>query len=87
MKENPMDVIFALGKEQIANGLRHINREYGKVRPFNTKTTHAVDVLYTYDRLMLPENQDIRMKLIQQHGAETFAELEKKALRVRGGIE
>lgn len=83
MKENPMDVIFALGKERIKGGLRHINREYGKVKPFNTELMPSVDILYTYDKLMLPENQDIRTHLIQLYGAETFVEMGKVALNSR----
>ena len=87
MKPNRFDTVLKYANERAKKISNHLSEEYGEVKPFNTELTPPVDILYIYDRLMLPENQDIRMKLIQQHGAETFAELEKKALRVRGGIE
>ena len=83
MKNSRFDTVLAYANER-ANKIRtRMDAEYGKVKPFNTSLTPPVDVLYIYDKLMMPENADLRVKLIQSHGAEVFSGLEKKALRSR----
>lgn len=83
MKENRFDIVLAYANDRAEKIRNHINTEYGKVKPFNTELTPPIDVLYTYDKLMLPENQDIRTHLIQLYGVETFVEMGKQALKSR----
>jgi|TARA_Y100000310_G_C20689621_1_gene821365 hypothetical protein len=80
MKENRFDAIFKRGVEDLKGTLGYIKREYGDVRPFNTELPKPVDILYTYEKLMLPENQATIQQLITKHGFQAWEGFQKKAL-------
>jgi|TARA_Y100000310_G_scaffold193503_1_gene193447 hypothetical protein len=85
MRDNRFDTVLAYANER-AQKIRDyvgIGKDKPNVKPFNTVLTQPVDILYIYDKLMQPENEDIMGQVLQRHGAETFAEFEKKALRSR----
>ena len=83
MKENIMDKTLARVNGEVGSFMSYINNEYGDVKPFNTEIMKPVDKLYVYDRLQLPENQDIKQQLILKYGYENYAEFEKIALSNR----
>ena len=81
MKKNRFDTVLSYAQERADKVRGHIDQEYGKVKPLNTELTPAVDILYTYEKLMLPENQTIVQELIGIHGMPAFLGYRKKALR------
>ena len=81
MKLNRFDAVLGKAEARAGKVRSYIDREYGKVKPLNTELTPAVDILYTYEKLMLPENQTIVQELIGIHGMPAFLGYRKKALR------
>lgn len=80
MKENRWDTILAYGVDGMNGVFDFIDREWGAVKPFNTELSKPVDILYTYEQLMLPENQPRIQELIAIHGIGAWIGYEKKAL-------
>ena len=83
MKENRFDRVKKLGIERMERALNHATVEWGGSKPFNTQISEAVDYLYTWDRLNLPENQDIKAQITMKYGFDVLAQIEQKALRSR----
>ena len=83
MKENRFDIVLGYAVDRAKKVRTHIEGEYGQVKPFNTKLMEPVDKLYIYDKLQLPENQDIKMQVIMKHGYDAWLEMEKDALKSR----
>ncbi|KKN56944.1 hypothetical protein LCGC14_0567360 [marine sediment metagenome] len=81
MKENIGDKVLQEVSKNVENVMSYIDKEWGNVKPFNTDLTPPVDMLYLYDKLELPENQDIKQQLIMKYGMGAYVGLEKEALR------
>ncbi|KKN73864.1 hypothetical protein LCGC14_0396660 [marine sediment metagenome] len=83
MKENKMDKLKFLGMERVGRALKKADETWDGVQPFNTKISPAIDYLYTWDKLNLPENADIKAQIVMEFGFGILTEIEKKALRSR----
>ena len=81
MRGNRFDTIIGKAEARAGKVRSYINRVYGKVEPLNTELTPAVDILYTYEKIMLPENQMIIEGLVKQHGLGAWIGYQRKALQ------
>ena len=83
MKPNRFDTVLNYAVDRANKVKSFIQEEYGNTKPFNTELIEGIDKLYIYDKLQLPENQDIKMQIITKHGYEAYVKFQEDALKSR----